>query len=292
VTTQGQATVSAGRTARLDRRAVVAVAGPEAADFLNALVTAEVSRAGNGRAVYAALLSPQGKILFDFILLVAGDRILLDVAAGRAAELATRLTHYRLRAKVAIAVEPSLQVYAGWDGAPLPGAALAAAPDPRLAALGWRAVAATPLAANATAADYDAHRIALGVPEGGIDFAFGDAFPHDADMDQLGGVDFAKGCFVGQEVVTRMERRGTARRRLVTASSASPLPPAGTPITADGAAIGTLSSSAAGRGLALLRLDRAKAAIDRGQALTAGDATLAVAIPPWARFAWPTGDEG
>jgi folate-binding protein YgfZ len=292
VTTQGQGPVSGGRIARLDRRAVVAVGGPQAADFLNALVTAEVARAGAGKAVYAGLLSPQGKVLFDFVLFIAGERILLDVAADRAAELAARLTHYRLRAKVTIAVEPALQVYAGWQGAALPPAALAAAPDPRLAALGWRAVVAGAPAANASAADYDAHRIDLGVPEGGIDFAFGDAFPHDADMDQLGGVDFSKGCFVGQEVVTRMERRGTARRRLITASSATPLPPAGTPITAAGTAIGTLSSSADGVGLALLRLDRAKAAIDRGEALTAGDATLALAIPPWARFVWPTGDEG
>jgi folate-binding protein YgfZ len=137
----------------------------------------------------------------------------------------------------------------------------------------------------ASEAEYDAHRIGLGVPEGGIDFAFGDAFPHDADMDQLGGVDFDKGCYVGQEVVSRMEHRGTARRRIVLAEGVGLT--ARTEITAAGKPIGQLTSTAAERGLALVRLDRAKEAMDQGQPILAGAASLTLALPPWARFTWP-----
>jgi folate-binding protein YgfZ len=131
----------------------------------------------------------------------------------------------------------------------------------------------------------------LGVPEGGIDFAFGDVFPHDVDMDQLGGVDFAKGCFVGQEVVSRMEHRHTARRRLVTVSAPAALPP-GAEIIANGRPIGTLTSSSDGVGLALIRLDRAKDAIDRGETLTAAGAPVTLAIPRWAKFGWPASGAG
>ncbi len=166
-----------------------------------------------------------------------------------------------------------------------------AAPDPRLEALGYRAIVPpgadmAPDFEESTQAAYDAHRIALGVPEGGIDFAFGDAFPHDADMDDLAGVDFAKGCFVGQEVVSRMKHRGTARRRIVIGHG-SDLPPAGTPVTAGGKPIGTLASSSGGTGLVLVRLDRAKEAMDAGAPILAGESTLSLSIPAWAEFGWP-----
>jgi folate-binding protein YgfZ len=136
---------------------------------------------------------------------------------------------------------------------------------------------------------YHAHRVALGVPEGGVDFTFGDTFPHDADMDQLGGVDFAKGCYIGQEVVSRMEHRGTARRRIVAATSSGPLPPPGAAITANGKPIGQLASVAGRRGLAQIRIDRAKAAIDAGVAILAADVPLTLTLPVWARFTWATG---
>ena len=120
-----------------------------------------------------------------------------------------------------------------------------------------------------------------------LDFAFGDAFPHDADMDQLSGVDFVKGCYVGQEVVSRMEHRGTARRRFVLAHASAALPPVGTPINAGEKNIGTLGSSTGGTGLALIRLDRAKDAMDHGVPITAGGVGLTLTLPPWAKFGWP-----
>jgi folate-binding protein YgfZ len=140
---------------------------------------------------------------------------------------------------------------------------------------------------EATEAEYDARRIALGVPEGGVDFAFGDAFPHDADMDQLGGVDFKKGCYIGQEVVSRMEHRGTARRRFVIATGASPLPDAGTAVMAGERAVGTLGSHAGATGIALVRLDRVKEAMDARLPIIAGGTTLSLSLPPWAKFGWP-----
>jgi len=159
--------------------------------------------------------------------------------------------------------------------------------DPRLPDLGWRALAGGDVVTDATEADYDAHRIARGIPEGGLDFAFGDAFPHDVDMDQLHGVAFTKGCYVGQEVVSRMEHRHTARRRVVVARAADRLP-ANSEVLAAGRPIGTLGSSAGELALALVRLDRAKDAMDRGEPLTAAGVPLSLSIPEWARFSWPT----
>jgi folate-binding protein YgfZ len=137
------------------------------------------------------------------------------------------------------------------------------------------------------AAEYEAHRIALGVPRGGLDFIYGDAFPHETDMDQLHGVDFEKGCYVGQEVVSRMEHRGTARTRVVPVAYDGYAPDAGAGITAADKPIGTFGSSADGRALALIRLDRAADALAAGSLLTAGGATLRLVKPEWARFAWP-----
>jgi folate-binding protein YgfZ len=286
VTTQGPATQGA-RVARLARRGVLSVGGVDAAKFLNDLVTADVSRAGPNRAVYAGLLSPQGKILFDFIVFRDGDDFLLDVAGSKAAELARRLGFYRLRANVTIADRSAdIAVLVAWGDAP-PAMAGIVVPDPRLAALGWRAIVPDGNSTNAGEHDYDAYRIALGVPEGGIDFAFGDLFPHDVDMDQLAGIDFTKGCYVGQEVVSRIEHRHTARRRFVTVAGTGPLPEKGAEITANGKPVGTLGSSSNGFGLALVRLDRAKEALDRGETMVAAGAPLTLAIPPWARFDWP-----
>jgi folate-binding protein YgfZ len=251
-----------------------------------------------GTAGYGGLLTPQGKILFDFIVHDAGaDRFLLDVAREKAAELAKRLGFYKLRAAVAIADRSDeLRVIAAWDGVPtLPEGAIVAA-DPRLAALGHRAIVASdtvPAAGGHTSPSaYRAHRIRLGVPEGGADFAFGDAFPHDADMDQLGGVDFTKGCYTGQEVVARMEHRGTARRRVIAVAADTALPPAGTPVMAGDIEIGALGSSEGSRGLASLRLDRAADATRAGRAITAGGVVLQLTIPAWARFGWPDAAAG
>lgn len=286
--------MSNGHIAVLARRGVVAVGGADAEKFLNDLVTADIGRATPGQAVFAALLTPQGKILFDFIVLSDGDRFLFDLPRGLAADFAKRLGFYRLRAKVTVDdVSAASQVLAVWGPQGVRHIDGVAAPDPRLAALGWRVIAPAdqpPVLggfAPASEADYDAERIALGIPEGGIDFAFGDAFPHDTDMDQLAGVDFGKGCYVGQEVVSRMEHRGTARRRFVIARAEGPLPAAGAEVVAGGKPLGVLGSSTGGTALALVRLDRAKEAIDAGTPIRAGAAALTLVLPGWARFGWP-----
>ncbi|MEQ9689951.1 MAG: folate-binding protein [Bauldia litoralis] len=285
-----------GRIAELPRRGVVAVSGEDAHAFLDNLMTSNVGEAGAGRAVFAGLLSPQGKLLFDFIAFHDGERYLLDMARSEIPAFLKRLGLFRLRSKVDFAdLSEERIVVAAWGGASAPLLDGVVAPDPRLAALGYRGI--VPPGADmvadfteSTEAAYDAHRIGLGVPEGGIDFTFGEAFPLDADMDQLAGVDFAKGCFVGQEVVSRMKHRGTARRRVVIGRG-DDLPPPGTPVTAGGKPIGALGSSAEGTGLALVRLDRARAAMDAGEAILAGEAPLALAIPDWATVDWPATDD-
>jgi folate-binding protein YgfZ len=137
------------------------------------------------------------------------------------------------------------------------------------------------------ASAHEAHRIALGVPRGGLDFIYGDAFPHETDMDQLAGVDFDKGCYVGQEVVSRMEHRGTARNRIVPVTTDSHAPDAGMPVLAGGKPVGTTGSGTGNHGLAMLRLDRVADAMAAGTPLTAGGVTIEPRKPDWARFVWP-----
>jgi hypothetical protein len=269
---------------------VVRVTGEAARNFLQGLITNHIDQAKPGSAIHAGLLTPQGKILVDFFVLPAGDGFLLELAKAKLADLIQRLTIYKLRTQVAFVEEPSYGVAATWGSPPhLPDGAIAYA-DPRLPELGLRIL----LPANAdisglgcviaTEDEYHARRIALGVPEGGRDYSFGDAFPHEAMFDQLNGVDFRKGCFVGQEVVSRMEHRGTARKRIVGVEGEGPLPPSGAEITAGSMPIGTLGSVAGSSGLALLRLDRAEEAKAAGTPLRAGEVTIAVRIPAWARF--------
>ncbi|MBD1547622.1 YgfZ/GcvT domain-containing protein [Roseibium aggregatum] len=282
----------------LPNRGVIRVSGPDAHHFLQNLITADMEEIDNRGAGYGALLTPQGKILFDFLILKDGDSYLLDTPAETLADLAKRLTFYRLRSKVEVVDASSdLGVFACWNGAPpkdLPGVR---AEDPRLAALGWRVIgepeAVKPAleAGGFAEADYAAHRIALGVPEGLADFAYSDVFPHDADMDQLGGVSFSKGCYVGQEVVSRVHHRGTARKRIIRVSSEADLPAPGTEITADGKVMGTLGSVARGtggtQGLALVRLDKAAAALKNGTPFHCGSNEVTLALPDWAGFGWP-----
>jgi len=273
------------RASLLDDRRVLEVAGADARSFLHNVVTCSVEGLAAGAARYGALLTPQGKIVTDFLLLGTEDGLLLDVPAVTLDELLKRLTLYRLRAKVTLAARDDLAVAVLWgDGAPpdLPQRFA----DPRLPALGWRAFVPRAEASRALAgaepgapAAWHAHRIALGIPEGGRDFVFADAFPHEADMDQLGGVDFRKGCYVGQEVVSRMQHRGTARSRVVPVAIAGPAPEAGAEVTAGERPAGRMGSSAGDRGLALLRLDRAA-----GERLRAGASELTPLQPGWARF--------
>ncbi|HET7715901.1 MAG TPA: folate-binding protein [Bauldia sp.] len=285
--------MSNGRIAELPSRGVVAVSGSDAAAFLDNLFTTDVSKAGRENAVYGGLLTPQGKILFDFIVFSDGSRYLVDISRALVPDFVKRLGFYKLRAKVEIVdLTGERIIVAAWGGEGAPVLDGPVAPDPRLAALGYRAVVPpgadmAPDYTEATESDYRAHCIALGVPEGGIDFTYGDAFPHDAAMDQLHGVDFRKGCYVGQEVVSRMEHRGTARRRPVLARAATTLPAAGSPVTAGDMPVGAIGSASGNLGVALVRLDRAREAMDAGVPLMAAGAPVELAIPAWANFDWP-----
>jgi tRNA-modifying protein YgfZ len=279
--------------ALLQRRGVIRVAGAGARKYLQGLITNNVGKAHGNCAIHAGLLSPQGKILFDFFVVAADGGYLLDVAKVKAGKLAKRLSFYRLRAEVEIAEEPSLAIAAAWDKTPrLPEGAVAYA-DPRLAEIGIRIILAAGGdvaelgCAQASEGDYDVLRIRLGVPEGGLDFAFGEAFPHEALFDQLGGVDFAKGCYVGQEVVSRMEHRGTARRRVVPVEGEGPLPSPGSNIEVGNMPIGTIGSVSGASGLALVRLDRAEEALARGIPLTAAGVKLGLRQPSFAKFSVP-----
>ena len=250
-------------TAFLDDRGVVDMEGGEARALLHRLVTSDVLGLKAGEARYAALLSPQGKVAVDFLVVDATpeggpDRFLLDCPAALAAELTRKLTLYRLRAAVTIADRSAeLGVTAHWPDGP-------GARDPRHPALGTRAIGPRGGADAAARLAYEDHRIALGIPDGGRDFAYGDAFPHDANLDRLGGVDFGKGCYVGQEVVSRVHHRGTARKRIVPVRFDGRAPPPGADITVGEIVIGTMGSSHAGRGLAMVRTDRAEEAAALG----------------------------
>lgn len=289
------------RATQLPDRGVVKVAGEGARRFLDGLLTSDIDKVGPGVPGYAALLTPQGKVIADCIVAEApaqdGGGFFLDCPRALAVGMVDRLNFYRLRAKVIIEdLSETLTVLAAWDGDGTTRVGLAY-PDPRLEGLGLRVMLPAHLVARAIAelgaeaADpsaYEAHRIALAVPSGGIDFAYGDAFPHEADMDQLHGVDFAKGCYVGQEVVSRMEHRGRARSRVVPVAFEGPAPGTGAAVAAGGKPVGTFGSAAGRRGLALLRLDRVDEALAEGLALTAGGVPLRLAPKPdWVRFPFP-----
>jgi tRNA-modifying protein YgfZ len=245
-------------------RAVLRVSGPDARDFLQGLVTNDVRRLDRG-PLYAALLSPQGKYLFDFFLVPDGEDVLIDVKADRAAAMAQRLGMYKLRAKVA--VEPTgLAVVVGL-GEPPPGAT----PDPRDPELGWRAWVADPgrlLAGLAPLApgELDAQRVALGVPETGIELRPDEAYILEMGFERLNGVDFRKGCYVGQEVTARMKHKAELRKGLARVRVEGTPPAPGAEITGDGKAAGTLYSTAGGLGLAHLRFDRAQGELRAGEA--------------------------
>jgi len=273
--------------ALLPDRALVTVTGPDAAALLQGVLTCNVETLQDAEARLGALLAPQGKILFDFLISRIPDGFRLDTAIDRAADLAKRLTLYRLRAQVAIAVDPTVAVAAAWAGAS-PAVETGTVADTRHVDLGARLYAAEgAFSADAAEADYHRHRVRLAVPEGGRDYAYGDAFPHEAMMDQLGGVDFKKGCYVGQEVVSRMQHRGTARTRILAAHYPGEAPPPGAEINAGGKVLGTTGSAGENRGLALVRLDRLGDALAVGETVLAGDRPVTFEKPAYATFAFP-----
>jgi folate-binding protein YgfZ len=285
------------KSAFLPDRGVIKVAGEDARNFLNGLITTDVDRLKPGLGRFGALLSPQGKIIVDFLITEApaghGGGFLIDCPKALADGLATKLKFYKLRAKVTVDnLSDDLGVLAAWDGQPAAQPDLAFT-DPRNAELGTRILIPEELkqklsdligAELVDAADYEAHRIALGVPRGGLDFMYSDAFPHETNMDRLAGVDFDKGCYVGQEVVSRMQHRGTARTRSVKVLLEDFAPEAGVSIMAGDKSVGTMGSSAMGKGIALVRIDRVADALDAGEPLTAGGLALKLAEPDIVRI--------
>ncbi len=262
----------------LSDRGCVRVSGPDSASLLQGVLTNDVERLGHHEARYAALLTPQGKILFDFLVVrlpsSENPAFALDCAASQAADLAKRLNFYKLRAKAAIADESEDHgVLAYWGGEPENAPAGIVYPDPRAHGLGMREILPRARAiaiGESSLAEYEALRIALCVPKGGVDFGYGDAFPQDANFDLVNGVDFQKGCYVGQEVVSRMKHRAGARKRILRVRLDGPPPPAGTAILDGELPVGTLGGASGREALAMLRLDRLEEAGAAGRELKAG----------------------
>jgi folate-binding protein YgfZ len=269
--------------ARLPARAVVEVSGEDRVSFLQGLVSNDVALAEPGRAVFAALLTPQGKWLADFFILAEGERLLLETEAAGAAAVAARLSRFRLRSKIALRVAEEFAVYVAWGGTAPPEGAIAA-PDPRLAEAGFRVLATAPVTTDTTAEDWDRHRLALGLPEA-ADLEPEGTILLEAGFDELSGISWTKGCYMGQELTARTRYRGLLKRRILPVVVEGALPAPGTPVTdAAGAAQGELRSGRDGRAMALLRL----AALD-GRALTAGETRIAPDVPGWVKLPEPKG---
>lgn len=263
----------------LNDRILVHVDGAEAEHFLQNLITANVETLGEGEARPCALLTPQGKVLFDFLISRAPDGgFHLDVRTDLLEAFVKRLTLYKLRAAVTFTSDGDRPIVAGWGGR-MPEGALHDARFPKEAGA-WRFYSSeVDLDADRTA--WDMARIDFGVVESGADFALSDAFPHDVLMDLNGGVDFRKGCYVGQEVVSRMHHRGTARRRPAIVSAETALPDTGSRILAGEKPVGALGTVVNGKSLAIIRADRVGEAINEELLLSAEGVPVTLSFPGW-----------
>jgi hypothetical protein len=262
--------------AALPERAALAIAGEDRVAFLQGLVSNDVAEAQPGRAVWAALLTPQGKWLADFFILSDGERLLLDCERAQLPMLQQRLSRYRLRSRVTLA-DTDLQVYVAWDGDP--EARGLAARDPRLLEAGWRILTSDPLPTNATASDWDQHRLSLGLPDGSRDMESEKSVLLEAGFDELNGVSWTKGCYMGQELTARTKYRGLVKRRLVPVRIDGAVPAPGSALLRDGREVGTMRSASAPLGMAVVRLEALESP------LTGGDATVTPVVPGWMRLA-------
>lgn len=271
----------------LGTRRLIRVSGKDSADFLQGLITTDVASLTETAARPAALLTPQGKILFDFLIWRTDDGFLIDVDGNNRDAFIKRLTLYKLRAAVQITAEPEEGVTVFWDEGDIEGAV----EDARFLKAGVRVLRKAGHHGDGPDSAYRAQRIAHGIAMSGFDYALQDAFPHDVLLDLNDGVSFRKGCFVGQEVVSRMKHRGTARRRPVIVSAAAPLPPTGTELTAGGKPIGTLGTVIGPQALAIVRIDRAGEAIASGALILAGDVPVTLSLPAWSGLSFPDSAE-
>lgn len=272
----------------LNERAVVRIKGPDAENLSQDVLTPDLEKLGPDEALPGALLTPQGKIMFDFVISRdGGDEFILDMDRAHAADFSKRMMLYRLRAKADITLDEATRVAAVWDEE---------APAGARRDLRFRdgRVVHRVYGKAADSVDVNAYtwlRIEAGVAESGHDYALSDAFPHDVLMDLNGGLSFRKGCFVGQEVVSRMQHRGAARRRLVKVSAPSPLAASKTPITTAGKPIGALGSVVDGGALAIVRVDRVGTALKRGAEIEAGGVPVSVTLPEWTGLAFAAGED-
>jgi hypothetical protein len=273
-------------SAFLPDRAFVRIAGPDAEHFLQNLITTDLGALADNELRPGALLTPQGKIFFDFLISRDGDGFLIDIRADQADAFVRRMSMYKLRAAVTVELQAENGSTVSWGNA---GDGVV---DQRFALAGTdvrRQLGHVEGAGDREG--YDALRILHGVPDSGFDYALQDAFPHDVLFDKSGGVSFRKGCYVGQEVVSRMHHRSTARRRVVIVSADTALPASGTEITTGGKQIGALGTVAGDRGLAIVRIDKAGEAMNTGEPILAGDVPVALALPSWSGLSFPTASE-
>nr|WP_278501504.1 folate-binding protein YgfZ [Brucella intermedia] len=283
---------TAAETVNLSNRALVHITGEEAEKFLQAVITTDLDKLGPDDLKPGALLIPQGKILFDFLVSRIDGGLRFDLPASVAGDFIKRITLYRLRAKAEITQQPESLVSVSWQGDSPSSQDDSIKRDSRFPAeLNVRRIYGRADGTTDQSA-WTKLRAEHGIAEGETDFAYNDVFPHDVNFDQMGGVSFPKGCFIGQEVVSRMQHRGTARRRVLVARSEAPLPPMGTPITVDGREIGTMGSSADMVGIALVRIDRVKDAMDAGSTVLAGETPVTLTLPPHVRFGFPEAEAG
>ena len=260
--------------APLKSRALIAVSGPDWRDFLQGLITQDVETLAPGEARFGALLTPQGRLLYDLFVVDREGGCWLDVLAEHRAAILQRLTMYRLRAKVELTADGTpVSILFGGDAESTPGWAR----DPRLPSLGWRGYGATPPAGAVIAdeAARDAAKLALGVP-GPADWGSDKTYPIEANFDLLNGIDFRKGCFVGQETTSRMKRRGQIKSRMLPIAFEGPGLGVGAEVLAGDLRAGVVTSSGDGRAIALLRLDRAD-----GREITVDGRPVTVERPAW-----------
>jgi folate-binding protein YgfZ len=260
----------------LPDRGVIAVEGDDRVAFLQGLVSNDIEAVRPGRAVWAALLTAQGKWLADFFVFADGETLLLDCESTQLAMLIQRLSRYRLRMKASLRAVPELLVHVGWPERP--DVAGVMAPDPRLADFAWRVLSTEPLVASATPEDWDRYRLAAGLPDGSKDLEADRSVLLEAGFDELSGVSWSKGCYMGQELTARTKYRGLVKRRLVPVAVDGALPGAGTPVLRDGVEVGTMRSGRDAIGLASLRLDAL------GGVLRCGEAALTAKVPQWMRL--------
>jgi len=273
----------------LQDRRLIEIQGEDAASFLQGLITTDIEKVGESTMMAGALLSPQGKLLFDFLVGKRENNFFLDSPQDVADGLAKRLSLYKLRSHVEIILHDPMAVVIACQPIKTPAqfyftdARIVGGPAVGRFYLSERSYSSVPHNRQ----DWDRLRIAQAIAESGEDFTLGDVFPHDINLDQIGGLSFKKGCYIGQEVVSRMQHRGTARRRLLLANAQTDLPASGSVIEAGAKPIGTLGSSLDGQGLALVRLDRVKNALDKAIPIIAGGVELKLAIPQRVHFSYP-----